>query len=96
MGLCAPGRLCVAGSSAGGWLAASAALQQPQLFCSLVLTVPCLDPLGLMLQQQQGQIELGDARRDAQVRGFVKLSCCGVLCWVLASADVILPPHIYE
>jgi len=46
---------------------ASAALQQPQLFGALLLTVPCMDPLGLMLTQQQGRVELGDARGDAQV-----------------------------
>jgi hypothetical protein len=68
VGLCAPGQLCLSGSSAGGWLAAAAALQAPHLFRSLVLTVPCLDPLGLMLSQQQGQVELGDAVGDAQVR----------------------------
>lgn len=68
-GLCAPRALCVSGASAGGWLAASAALQAPHLFRSLVLTVPCLDPLGLMLQQRQGRIELGDAANSPQVGG---------------------------
>jgi alpha-beta hydrolase superfamily lysophospholipase len=70
VGLCAPGQLCLSGASAGGWLAAAAALQAPHLLKSLVLTVPCLDPLGLMLSQQQGQIELGDAVEDARV-GYV-------------------------
>lgn len=67
VGLCAAGQLCLSGASAGGWLAAAAALQAPHLLRSLVLTVPCLDPLGLMLSQQQGQVELGDAVGDAQV-----------------------------
>lgn len=66
-GMCAPGALCVSGTSAGGWLAASAALQAPHLFRSLVLTVPCLDPLGLMLQQRQGRVELGDAANSPRV-----------------------------
>lgn len=78
VGLCTPSQLCLSGSSAGGWLAAAAALQAPHLFRSLVLTVPCLDPLGLMLSQQQGQVELGDAVRDAQVgdsKVVLNLSC---------------------
>lgn len=66
-GLCAPNRLCLQGSSAGGWLAASAMLQQPQWFAAVVLTVPCLDPLGLLIEQQQGQLELGMAEADQQV-----------------------------
>lgn len=66
-GLCSPQGLIVQGSSAGGWLAAAAALLQPSLFAAAVLTVPCLDPLGLLLHEQQGELELGDAATDPQV-----------------------------
>lgn len=71
VGLVAPDGLSIQGSSAGGWLAASALLQQPQLFAAAVLTVPCLDPLGLLLQHNQGVLELGAAADDAQVRSCV-------------------------
>ncbi|WIA38057.1 hypothetical protein OEZ86_001426 [Tetradesmus obliquus] len=64
-GLCSS--LCLQGSSAGGWLAASLLLQQPGWFAAAVLTVPCLDPLGLLLHKGDGALELGPAAADAQV-----------------------------
>jgi hypothetical protein len=44
-------------------------LQQPAWFAAAVLTVPCLDPLGLLLQRRDGQLELGAAADDEQVSG---------------------------
>lgn len=85
VGLCAPESLCLSGSSAGGWLAASGALQSPQLFRALVLTVPCLDPLGLMLNKRQGRIELGDAVDDPQV-------WCSTVCRRLFKAAELTVP----
>lgn len=68
VGLVSHGGLCLQGASAGGWLAASVVLKQPQLFAAAVLTVPCLDPLGALLQCNQGGLELGAAATDPEVR----------------------------
>jgi alpha-beta hydrolase superfamily lysophospholipase len=66
------------GSSAGGWLAASVLLQQPSWFAAAVLTVPCLDPLGLLLRKRDGELELGPAAADAQVRSCAETAVYGL------------------
>lgn len=81
--MAAPGGVCLRAASAGGWLAASALLQAGpgRLFGASALTVPCLDPLGLLLDEQQGLLELGDAIGDAQVR-----ACTSVRALLLVHA----------
>jgi hypothetical protein len=51
-------------------------LQQPSWFAAAVLTVPCLDPLGLLLHKRDSELELGPAAADAQVRPFPSSSVC--------------------
>jgi hypothetical protein len=89
-GVCSPGHLFVQAASAGAWLAASAVLQAcAGLVQGVVLSVPCCDPLGLMLHQQQGRLELGDAVADAQVgMGGKQHACTCVRVWLMARAPL--------
>ncbi|KAI8476268.1 MAG: hypothetical protein J3K34DRAFT_516688 [Monoraphidium minutum] len=61
-GACGRRRLALAGSSAGGWLAAAALAARPGLAAAAALTVPCLDPLGALVEHGQGGLEWGCAR----------------------------------
>lgn len=71
-GYAAPGALCMEGSSAGGWLVASALLRAPHVFAAAVLTVPCLDVLTSCMEERLGTAEWGNVRAQRaayEVRG---------------------------
>jgi len=87
LGLTRPGMLTVMGSSAGGLLAAPAALKRPDLFRSLVANVAMLNPIRLAVAPN-GPNQFGEMGDPGTAEGFAGLLSADSYQMLASAADM--------
>ncbi len=92
LGLTAPGRMTVLGGSAGGMLAPPAALRRPDLFRSLIASVPILNPIRLAVAPNGPNqfAEMGDPGTEEGFRGLLSADAYQMLADAADMPDTML------